>query len=97
MAFSTRAGLPTFTPPTGVSDLPDPARALRSAGDELLAFSQLAERFTKASWDVEFEDDDSLPFLVLTAPRRMDELDAFEQANELAGELADEFYGLDEF
>ena len=97
MAFQMRTELPTFTPPIHDPNLRDVSKSLADAAATLLSFSLLAGRFTKASWDVEFEDDDSLAWLVLTAPRRLDEDEAIEQARELAGNLSESFYELDEF
>jgi len=96
MAFSMRAELPTFTPPLRDPNLADASSALARAAATLLAFSLLAERFTKANWDVEIHDDDHLPWLVLTAPRGLDEDEARERARGLANGMADSFPELDE-
>lgn len=91
--FVARTNLPTFSPLIAGRPHINPVTALSDGADLLKRYSVLVERFINAGWSVEFERENTQPWLALTAPPDLDAAEAAQQGAVLAGDMAKRFYG----
>ncbi len=91
--FVASTNLPTFSPLIAGRPHVNPVTALADGAELLKRYAALVERFIHAGWSVDFERENTQPWLVLTAPSGLDHAEAAEQGAALAGDMAKRFYG----